>query len=42
MGNEKKAMDSLMQETRKFPPPKSVQSNAYVDSEQQYQQMQNS
>ncbi len=39
MGNEKKGMDSLMQETRRFPPPKSVRSNAYVNSEKQYQQM---
>ncbi len=33
------AMKSLMQETRKFPPPENIRSNAYVDSEEQYQKM---
>lgn len=32
-------MKSLMQEDRKFPPPASVQSNAYVSSEEQYKEM---
>jgi len=36
---EKKAIDSLMTETRKFPPPKSLQSKAHVGSLAQYQKM---
>ncbi len=36
---EKKAITSLMSETRKFPPPKSLQSKAYIDSMAQYQKM---
>ena len=39
MGNEKNSMESLMAEGRKFPPPAEIQANAYVNSEQQYQQM---
>ncbi|MHC4361725.1 MAG: AMP-binding protein, partial [Planctomycetota bacterium] len=39
MGNEHKAIDSLMTEQRTFPPPQNVKANAYVDSPQQYQQM---
>lgn len=39
MADVQKSMASLMTETRKFPPPKSVQSGAYIKSIQQYQQM---
>jgi len=39
MGTEQKGMDSLMSEGRKFPPPAVVKANAYISSEQQYQQM---
>lgn len=41
MGNEhkEKAIDSLMTETRKFPPPESIKKTAYVNSPEQYQQM---
>lgn len=39
MGNEKKAIDSLMSEERKFPPPEAIKANAYVNSVEQYQQM---
>ena len=39
MAEVQKSMASLMTETRKFPPPKSVQSGAYIKSIQQYQQM---
>jgi acetyl-CoA synthetase len=39
MADVKKSMTSLMTETRKFPPPKSAQSRAYINSIQQYQQM---
>ena len=39
MGNEKNTMESLMGEGRKFPPPAAIQANAYVNSEEQYQQM---
>jgi len=39
MGKQNKAIVSLMIENRTFPPPKSVQKNAYVKSEEQYQQM---
>jgi acetyl-CoA synthetase len=33
------SMKSLMQETRKFPPPASVQSNAWISSMEQYEEM---
>jgi acetyl-CoA synthetase len=33
------AMQSLMQETRKFPPPENIQKRAYISSMQQYQDM---
>jgi len=36
---EQKGMDSLMNENRTFPPPASVQSNAHVNSMDQYQEM---
>ncbi len=36
---EQKGMDSLMNEDRTFPPPASVQSNAHVNSMDQYQKM---
>ncbi len=36
---KEKAMDSLMTENRTFPPPESMKANAYMTSEQQYQQM---
>lgn len=36
---EKKAIDSLMKETRKFPPPASVTKLAYIKDMKQYQQM---
>src|SRR6056297_2281089 len=39
MGQESKGMSSLMNEKRTFPPPESVQSNAYVSSEDQYKEM---
>ena len=39
MGNEQKTMQSLMTEDRKFPPPASVQENAYVNSDEQYKKM---
>ncbi|MBN2018715.1 MAG: acetate--CoA ligase [Sedimentisphaerales bacterium] len=39
MDNEKKSMTSLMTEDRKFTPPESVSSKAYIKSMQQYQQM---
>ena len=39
MAESAKGMQSLMVETRKFPPQTSVQSNAYVNSMTQYQQM---
>ncbi len=39
MGNEKKAIDSLMSEEREFPPPEAIKANAYVSSMEQYQQM---
>jgi len=39
MGEEKKGMASLMTESRKFPPPVSIQSNSYVSSEEQFQKM---
>ncbi len=36
---QEKAIDSLMNENRTFPPPAEIQANAYVNSEQQYQEM---
>jgi acetyl-CoA synthetase len=36
---EKKGMQSLMAEGRTFPPPANIQSNAYVNSMEQYQKM---
>jgi acetyl-CoA synthetase len=39
MANEKKSMTSLMVEERRFAPPKSISSKAYVKSFEQYQQM---
>ena len=39
MAEEKKAMDSLMQEGRTFPPPAAIKANAYVSSEEQYKEM---
>ena len=39
MGNEQKAIDSLMTEKRMFPPPAQIRANAYVNSQQQHQQM---
>ena len=39
MIEEKKAMDSLMTETRTFPPPAAISAGAYINSPQQYQQM---
>jgi acetyl-CoA synthetase len=39
MADSAKGMQSLMVETRKFPPVKRVQSNAYVNSFEQYQKM---
>ena len=39
MSDQAKSMDSLMSESRKFPPPASVQANAHVNSMEQYQKM---
>ncbi len=39
MGNEKKAITSLMTEDRKFAPPASVAAKAHISSMKQYQQM---
>jgi len=39
MGNEQKAIDSIMTEMRTFPPPPAIKANAYVSSMKQYQQM---
>jgi acetyl-CoA synthetase len=41
MGNENKGKGivSLMTEKRTFAPPKSIQANAYVNSEEQYKKM---
>ncbi|MBN2590557.1 MAG: acetate--CoA ligase [Sedimentisphaerales bacterium] len=36
---QKKGIDSLMNENRTFPPPQNVQVNAYVNSMKQYQEM---
>jgi len=38
MGQEK-AIDSLMSESRTFPPPDAMKANSYVSSEQQYKEM---
>ena len=39
MSETKKGMESLMSEQRKFPPPANIQSNAWVNSMDQYQSM---
>jgi acetyl-CoA synthetase len=39
MAEKSKAMESLMTEGRTFAPPKEIQENAYVNSEEQYKQM---
>ncbi|HUW19724.1 MAG TPA: acetate--CoA ligase [Sedimentisphaerales bacterium] len=39
MGNEKKGIDSLMTESRTFPPPPAIKAKAYISSTKQYQQM---
>ena len=39
MSDEHKSIDSLMTEKRVFPPPSSIQSNAYVASEAQYREL---
>jgi acetyl-CoA synthetase len=39
MADKQKAMDSLMSESRVFPPPEELKKNAYINSEKQYQQM---
>ncbi|MBN1125227.1 MAG: acetate--CoA ligase [Sedimentisphaerales bacterium] len=39
MAEQNKGMQSLMVEGRKFPPPTNVQSNAWINSEQQYKEM---
>ena len=39
MSNQADSMKSLMNESRTFPPPASVQKNAHIDSEEQYQKM---
>lgn len=39
MGNDKKAITSLMTEDRKFAPPASVSAKAHISSMKQYQQM---
>ena len=36
---EKKGIDTLSGEGKKFPPPESVQKNAYIDSEEKYKEM---
>jgi len=36
---EKKGIDSLMSESRTFPPPENIKANAYVNSQEQYQKM---
>ena len=36
---QEKAIDSLMSESRTFPPPDAIKANAYVNSEQQYKEM---
>ncbi|MHC4364302.1 MAG: acetate--CoA ligase [Planctomycetota bacterium] len=39
MSTEQKGMKSLMTESRTFPPAETLKSNAYISSEEQYQQM---
>jgi acetyl-CoA synthetase len=39
MADKQKSMTSLMTENRKFPPPQSIQSRAYINNIQQYQDM---
>ncbi len=39
MSNEQKAMDSLMSESRTFPPPEAIKSNAHISSDEQYKKM---
>jgi len=39
MSNDKKTIDSLMNEKRTFPPTKEIHANAYVSSDEQYKQM---
>lgn len=39
MAQKQKGIDSLMSESRTFPPPAEIQANAYVSSMKQYQQM---
>ncbi len=39
MAEEKKGMDSLMTENRKFPPPQDIQANSHISSQEQYQKM---
>lgn len=39
MSDKTESMKSLMSESRTFPPPASVQSNAHINSEEQYQKM---
>src|SRR4030042_2907817 len=36
---QQKAIDSLMNEKRTFPPPEQIRANAYVNSVEQYEQM---
>ena len=36
---QKKGIDSLMNENRTFPPPQNIQANAYVNSMEQYKEM---
>ncbi len=36
---QKKGIDSLMSESRTFPPPENIKANAYVNSPEQYQKM---
>jgi acetyl-CoA synthetase len=39
MAEEQKVIDSLMSETRTFPPPQEIKTNAYINSEEQYKQL---
>jgi len=39
MGTEQKGMDSLMTESRTFPPPETIKTNAHISSQEQYKQM---
>ncbi|MHC4113914.1 MAG: acetate--CoA ligase [Planctomycetota bacterium] len=39
MTNTQKAMNSLMTESRKFTPPASIKTNAYISSKEEYEQM---